>query len=125
MVNFIDRKKLILYRTVRKFYIFRQHNGPDIALLLLSKPVTICDPKRRNSVDRFEILRLPLGNALRSGWSDEEVEQAKCVMYGYGRNEKYSKLDYRLRSMPVKLKVRSPELITDLRRNQKICEVNK
>ncbi|KHN88665.1 Coagulation factor XI [Toxocara canis] len=122
MVNFLDKKKLVLFRTVRKFYIFRQHNGPDIALLLLTKPVTVCDPKRRNSSERFEILRLPLGNPLRSGWSDHDVERAKCVMYGYGRNEKYMKLDYRLRSMPIRLKVRSPELVTDLRRQQKICE---
>uniref|UniRef100_A0A0M3ICF2 Peptidase S1 domain-containing protein n=1 Tax=Ascaris lumbricoides TaxID=6252 RepID=A0A0M3ICF2_ASCLU len=25
MVNFLDKKKLVLFRTVRKFYIFRQH----------------------------------------------------------------------------------------------------
>uniref|UniRef100_A0A0M3ISY8 Peptidase S1 domain-containing protein n=1 Tax=Ascaris lumbricoides TaxID=6252 RepID=A0A0M3ISY8_ASCLU len=123
MVNFLDKKKLVLFRTVRKFYIFRQHNGPDIALLLLTRPVTVCDPKRRNSSERFEILRLPLGNPLRSGWSDRDVENAKCVMYGYGRNEKHLKLDYRLRSMPIKLKVRSPELISDLSKHQKICEV--
>lgn len=61
--------------------------GDDIALLLLSKPINVCDAREPNVDERFGIIRLPLGNSFRSRWTDHDVEFSKCTMYGYGRSE--------------------------------------
>ncbi|VDN53366.1 unnamed protein product [Dracunculus medinensis] len=135
MVNFLNRRKLILFRTVKKFHIYKQRLGDDIALLLLSKPINVCDAREPNVDERFGIIRLPLGNSFRSRWTDHDVEFSKCTMYGYGRSEselfecadfiasiEQLRIDYRLRSMRVHLKTKSPILIASLDDRRKICQ---
>ncbi|VDN05454.1 unnamed protein product [Thelazia callipaeda] len=148
MVNFMEKQKLLLFRTVQKYHIFRQvdvllnhevtttlimnwyclicknyklisfQSGEDIALVLLNKPVYLCDESDPEH-ERVGVARLPLGS-LRYRWTDNEIKSAKCTIFGYGKNEKRSKIDFRLRSMQINLKM-SKSLVANLSNNQKIC----
>ncbi|VDD97814.1 unnamed protein product [Enterobius vermicularis] len=119
LVKFLNRRKLLLFRRVKASRVFHQTAGVDLAILLLHKPITVCDPEARYP---FEIFLLPFKGLYN--WTDKSVENAKCSLFGFGKNEKSRHLDYELRSMPVRLKAESPNLTTALLTNQKICEVN-
>uniref|UniRef100_A0A915PSE9 Peptidase S1 domain-containing protein n=1 Tax=Setaria digitata TaxID=48799 RepID=A0A915PSE9_9BILA len=93
-------------------------SGEDVALLLLNKPIKVCEPNEQEH-ERIGIVKLPIGNT-RYHWTDSDVKSAKCTMFGYGKHERHSKIDFRLRSMDVNLTT-STALITNLTSIQKIC----
>ncbi|TKR93927.1 hypothetical protein L596_008291 [Steinernema carpocapsae] len=97
----------------------KRNASSDVALLLLSNPIEVCNAAKRSPQSHFEILRLPMSTGV---WN--RVEDAHCTLFGYGRSEeRQRKLDLNLRRMKVRLhKVKKPYLKMKLGRRQKICE---